>query len=91
MSRPASCTGVYGFNPATGSVVDLWKNSGTISTRPPTATTRTISTIIRALFFSIISWLKFMMGLSAQACAAATAGMGGIHRRLAGYRLANTL
>jgi hypothetical protein len=30
-----------GFRPATGSVVDFWKNSGKISTAPPTLTTST--------------------------------------------------
>src|SRR4051812_27987211 len=63
MSRPASCSAVYGLMPATGSVVDFWKNSGTISTRPPTATTSTISTIIRKLLVSIFSWEKPGAGL----------------------------
>src|SRR3954471_11226243 len=44
--------------PAMGSVVDFWKNSGTISTRPPTATTSRISTIIRKLLVSIFSCEK---------------------------------
>ena len=38
MSRPASCSGVSGSTPATASVVDFWKNSGTISTTPVEAT-----------------------------------------------------
>ena len=46
---------MYGLTPATGCVVDFWKYSGTISTRPPTLTVRTISTIIQPMFFSIIS------------------------------------
>src|SRR6478735_10139014 len=58
MSRPASCNGVSGTTPLTASVVDFWKNSGTISTRPPTATTSRISTIIRKLLVSTFSWLK---------------------------------
>jgi hypothetical protein len=44
--------------PAIGSVVDFWKNNGTISTAPPIATTIRISTIIRKLLVSIFSWLK---------------------------------
>src|SRR3954469_7996512 len=58
MSRPASCSAVYGLTPVTASVVDFWKNSGTISTRPPTATTSRISTIIRKLLVSTFSWVK---------------------------------
>jgi hypothetical protein len=34
---------------------ERWKNSGTISTRPPTATASRISTIIRKLLVSIFS------------------------------------
>src|SRR6186713_3242920 len=56
MSRPASCSAVSGFRPGTGCVVERWKNSGTISTIPPTATTSRISTIIRKLLVSIRSW-----------------------------------
>src|SRR4051812_48820136 len=58
MSRPASCRAVYGLTPVTASVVDFWKNSGTISTRPPMATTSRISTIIRKLLVSTLSWVK---------------------------------
>src|SRR3954447_17122389 len=58
MSRPASCSAVYGTTPGVAWVVDFWKNSGTISTRPPTATTSRISTIIRKLLVSTFSWLK---------------------------------
>jgi hypothetical protein len=39
-------------------VVDFWKNSGTISTRPPMATTSRISTIIRKLLVSTFSCEK---------------------------------
>src|SRR3954463_15003811 len=53
MSRPSTWIGVGGFRPSIASVVDFWKNSGTISTRPPTATTSRISTIIRKLLVSI--------------------------------------
>jgi len=42
----------------TASVVDFWKNSGTISTRPPMAITSRISTIIKKLLVSTFSWLK---------------------------------
>ncbi len=42
----------------TGWVVDFWKNSGTISTRPPMATTSRISTIIRKLLVSTFSCEK---------------------------------
>src|SRR3954471_8162796 len=58
MSRPATCKAVFGFRPVPGSVVDFWKNSGTISTRPPTATTSRISTIIRKLLVSTFSCEK---------------------------------
>src|SRR6187431_3095663 len=72
MSRPASCSAVYGLTPGTASVVDFWKNSGTISTRPPTATTSRISTTIRKLLVSIFScekpvegvWLSLILLLS---------------------------
>src|SRR3954454_22966671 len=63
MSRPATCSAVYGFRPVTGSVVDFWKNSGTISTRPPTATTSRISTIIRKLLVSIFWCEKPAVGV----------------------------
>jgi hypothetical protein len=36
-------------------VVERWKNSGTISTRPPTATVSSTRTIIRKLLVSIFS------------------------------------
>ena len=51
--------------PWTGSVVDFWKNSGTISTKPPTATTRRIKTIIRKLLVSSFSCVKPLLELSA--------------------------
>src|SRR5574343_683957 len=41
--------------PLIGSVVDFWKNSGTISTRPPTNSTSRISTIMRKWLVSIFS------------------------------------
>src|SRR5689334_16590055 len=41
-----------------GAVVDFWKNSGTISTRPPTAITSTIRMIIKKLLVSIFSCVK---------------------------------
>src|SRR6185369_9518505 len=44
-------------------VVVFWKNSGTISTRPPTATTSRISTIIRKLLVSIFSCEKPGVGV----------------------------
>ena len=40
---------------STGWVVDFWKNRGTISTSPPTATVSRMSTIIRKLLVSIFS------------------------------------
>jgi hypothetical protein len=49
---------VSGLTPCTASVVDFWKKSGTISTRPPMATTTRISTIISRLLVSIFSWVK---------------------------------
>src|SRR5665647_2094017 len=55
MSRPASCSALSGSKPLTGSVVDFWKNSGTISTKPPTSNTSRIKTIIRKLLVSIFS------------------------------------
>src|SRR5665647_1037571 len=55
MSRPASCSALSGSKPLTGSVVDFWKNSGTISTRPPTSNTSKIKTIIRKLLVSTFS------------------------------------
>src|SRR3569623_205290 len=58
MSRTASCSAVSGLRPAIGSVVDLWKNSGIISTAPPMATTMRISTIIRKLLVSTFSCEK---------------------------------
>ena len=41
--------------PGSGSVVERWKNSGTICTRPPTDTTSTISTIISQGLVSMVS------------------------------------
>ena len=46
------------MSPGTASVVERWKNSGTISTMPPTAITSRISTIIRKLLVSIFSCVK---------------------------------
>ena len=43
------------MTPGTGCVVDRWKNSGTISTRPPIATATRISAIIRKLLVSMRS------------------------------------
>src|SRR5512142_2713444 len=60
MSRPMRESGGYGATPATGAVVDFWKYSGTISTSPPTATTRMVSTTIQPTFFSMTSWESFM-------------------------------
>src|SRR5664279_4141154 len=61
MSRPASCSGVYGLTPATGSVVDFWKYSGTISTKPPTLISRMMPTTIQPMFFSRNSWVSFIV------------------------------
>ncbi len=52
------------MRPGAASVVLRWKNSGTISTMPPTATVSRISTIIRKLLVSRRSWLKVLMGVS---------------------------
>src|SRR5688572_13780867 len=41
--------------PSTGLLVTSWKNSGTIWVRPPILTARTISSISRPTFFSIVS------------------------------------
>src|SRR5574340_148802 len=67
MSRPVSCSAVYGFRPSIGWVVLRWKNSGTISTSPPNETATTINTIIRKLLVSIFSWpvtARFAMAFS---------------------------
>src|SRR4051812_23931166 len=61
MSRPARRNGEYGLRPATGSVVDFWKNSGTISTAPPTLTTSVTSAISNQGFFSIHSCENFIL------------------------------
>src|SRR6218665_2097448 len=58
MSRPANCIASEGSTPLTASVVDFWKNSGKISTRPPMAITSRISTTIRKLLVSTFSWEK---------------------------------
>jgi hypothetical protein len=50
--------------PATGCVVERWKKSGTISTRPPTLTVRITRTISSALLFSILSCVNFIYLLS---------------------------
>src|SRR3569623_2233488 len=62
MSRPINCSAVLGFRPSTGVVVEVWKNSGTICTRPPTLTMRMVSTISRPRFFSMFS-CEIMFGL----------------------------
>src|SRR3569623_1851767 len=62
MSGPIICSAVYGFRPSTGVVVDVWKNSGTICTRPPTLTMRMVSTISRPRYFSMLS-CEIMCGL----------------------------
>src|SRR4051812_17649752 len=64
MSRPATCSAVLGFRPVTGSGGGFWKNSGTISTRPPMATTSRISTIIRKLLVSTFSCEKVGTGVA---------------------------
>jgi hypothetical protein len=43
------------LRPATGWVVDFWKNSGTISTRPPKLTTRMVRPIIQPMLRSMKS------------------------------------
>src|SRR5829696_1796975 len=60
MSRPASCSAGYGLSPATGSVIERWKYSGTISIRPPTLTTSTTSRISNPVLRSISSCVSFM-------------------------------
>ena len=69
--------------PAIGCVVDFWKNSGTISTMPPTAMVSRINTIIKKLLVSIRSWpetafcaMACVLCIRVQACAAATGGTG---------------
>src|SRR4051812_38067398 len=94
MSRPATCSAVAGFMPATGSVVDFWKNRGTISTRPPTATTSRISTIIRKLLVSTFSCENVATGgaLSLMVGRLSRSGVGGDgrdgdpHRAAVGHR-----
>ena len=44
----------------TGSVVDFWKNSGTISTSPPTLMVSITRMIISPMFFSMASCENFM-------------------------------
>src|SRR5664279_3077206 len=61
MSRPASASGGYGFNPATGWVSEPWKNSGTISTSPPTLTTSNTRMMSHGTCVSICSWLSFIV------------------------------
>src|SRR5689334_15326353 len=58
-SRPVSWSAVYGVRPLTGSVVDFWKYSGTISTRPPTLTTATMSATIHGRLRSMRSCESF--------------------------------
>src|SRR5690554_165903 len=55
MSRPSSSKAESGRRPSTGSVVCFWKNSGTISARPPKLITTRISATSRPTFFSMIS------------------------------------
>src|SRR4051794_18073042 len=80
MSRPASCSGVSGSTPATASGVDFWKNSGTISTRPPTAITSRISTIIRKLLVSIF-WCEKPGGMFELMGLSSGVGQGGLRDR----------
>src|SRR4051812_46401667 len=58
-SRPIRRSAEYGFRPATGSVVDFWKNSGTISTSPPKEMTSKTRPISSQGFFSIHSCENF--------------------------------
>ena len=74
MSRPVSLSGEYGFSPATGWVVDPWKNSGTISTRPPTLTTSSTRMMSHGTLLSMCSWLSFMV--VSYACTGTPVGMG---------------
>ena len=46
----------------THDLVERWKNSGTISTMPPTATTRRTRTIMRRLLVSTRSWPAGFVG-----------------------------
>src|SRR3954470_22040763 len=63
-----------------GSVVDFWKNRGTISTSPPMATTSTISTIIRKLLVSIFSCEKVATVVSLSLMSGSpSGGLGGRH------------
>ncbi len=75
MSRPASASAEYGFSPATGSVVDFWKNSGTISTKPPTLTTSSTRTMSQGRLLSTCSCDSFMASVL-YACAGTPAGIG---------------
>src|SRR5574343_1104521 len=61
MSRPAKRTASYGFVPYTGVVVDFWKKSGTISSKPPQTTTSKVRTISRPTLFSICSCLSIVI------------------------------
>src|SRR6185436_14447461 len=77
MSRPATCSAVYGFKPATGSVTLFMKDKGTISTSPPTATVRITRTMSSAWLRSMRSWVSFM----------AASGVGGGELRHRNQRL----
>ncbi|MNO07552.1 hypothetical protein D3C81_2297950 [compost metagenome] len=46
------------MTPCTASVVDFWKNSGTISARPPMATTISVRAISQKLLVSTFSWVN---------------------------------
>ena len=58
MSRPIRRSGEYGVMPGSGSVVECWKNSGTICTRPAMLTTMMVAMINQPTFFSSVSWEK---------------------------------
>src|SRR5512134_1404906 len=63
MSRPTRRSGSYGLIPCIACVVDRWKYNGTISTSPPTATTRMTSTISSVGVVSILSCVSFIVAL----------------------------
>src|SRR5471030_2655741 len=81
MSRPASRSGEYGFRPAIGSVVDFWKNSGTISTSPPTLTTSVTRAISSQGFFSIHSCENFILAPLCGVTSGVASGQRGDARR----------
>lgn len=58
MSRPIRRSAEYGLMPGSGSVVECWKNSGTICAGPAMLTTTMVQMISQPTFFSSVSCEK---------------------------------